>query len=121
MAEKDYSKPKKGETKKQAEERRKNFYTAQRKTAEKSGDTATLRKLASKDPKIAQKYGWPAGGGVYRWRSIGSMSGSGVLGNPEAASAEKGRLLLKAISETIAAKLTSREFWALPWRSDPLE
>jgi creatinine amidohydrolase len=85
-----------------------------------SPDCVTEDRIALAKTNAAPDSGWPAGGGVYRWRSIGSMSVSGVLGNPEAASAEKGRLLLKAISETIAAKLTSREFWALPWRSDPL-
>ena len=33
------------------------------------------------------------GGGVYSWRSIGSRSGSGVVGNPESASADKGERL----------------------------
>jgi creatinine amidohydrolase len=33
------------------------------------------------------------GGGVYRWRTIGARSSSGVIGNPEAATAEKGERL----------------------------
>jgi creatinine amidohydrolase len=59
--------------------------------------------------------------GVYRWRSIGSMSASGVIGNPDAASRDKGERLLRAISETIAAKLLSKEYWSLPWQSDPVD
>ena len=59
------------------------------------------------------------GGGVYRWRSIGSRSGSGVIGNPEAASAAKGELLFDAISTALANKLCNPELWALPWQSEP--
>jgi creatinine amidohydrolase len=61
------------------------------------------------------------GGGVYRWRSIGSRSSSGVMGNPEAASAAKGERLLDAISTALAAKLGNAEMWALPWSSERLE
>jgi creatinine amidohydrolase len=61
------------------------------------------------------------GGGVYRWRSIGSRSGSGVIGNPEAASAAKGEALFDAISTTLADKLCNTELWTLPWDSEKLE
>lgn len=60
------------------------------------------------------------GGGVYRWRSIGSRSSSGVIGNPEAASAEKGERLLDAISTALAVKLGNAEMWALPWDAERL-
>jgi creatinine amidohydrolase len=60
------------------------------------------------------------GGGVYRWRSIGSRSGSGVIGNPEAASAEKGERLFEAIAEALVAKLCNAELWQLPWQSEQL-
>ena len=56
------------------------------------------------------------GDGVYRWRSIASRSSSGVLGNPEAASPEKGERLLDAITSALANKLCNEELWALPWR-----
>jgi creatinine amidohydrolase len=62
-----------------------------------------------------------AGGGVYLWRSIGSRSGSGVLGNPEAASAEKGERLFDAISTALADKLCNPELWTLPWASEPVQ
>lgn len=58
------------------------------------------------------------GGGVYRWRSVGSRSASGVLGNPEAATAEKGERLLAAISATLAGKLMQKELWDLPWEAE---
>jgi len=58
-----------------------------------------------------------AGGGVYRWRTIASRSGSGVIGNPEAASAEKGERLFDAISDAVANKLCNAELWELPWES----
>lgn len=60
------------------------------------------------------------GGGVYRWRSIGSRSGSGVIGNPEAASAEKGERLFDAISSALAEKLCNQDLWDLPWDSEKL-
>ncbi len=56
------------------------------------------------------------GGGVYRWRAIASRSGSGVIGHPEAASAEKGERLYAAISEALAKKLLNPELWDLPWQ-----
>ena len=61
------------------------------------------------------------GGGVYRWRSIGSRSGSGVIGNPEAATADKGERLFDAISSALADKLCNRELWELPWTSDTVQ
>lgn len=61
------------------------------------------------------------GGGVYRWRSIGSRSGSGVIGNPEAATAEKGERLFEAIATAVAEKLCNPELWALPWTSEPVQ
>lgn len=61
-----------------------------------------------------------AGGGVYMWRSIGSRSGSGVIGNPEAASRAKGEALFEAISTALADKLCNPELWDLPWTSEPI-
>ena len=58
--------------------------------------------------------------GVYRWRSIGSRSASGVIGNPEAASREKGERLFDAISTAIADKLCDKDLWDLPWDSEKL-
>ena len=62
-----------------------------------------------------------AGGGVYRWRSIGSRSASGVIGHPEAASAEKGERLFAAIAEALAKKLCNPALWQLPWQAERLE
>ena len=55
--------------------------------------------------------------GVYRWRTIAARSGSGVIGQPEAATAAKGERLLEVISDTLAAKLTNKELWSLPWQA----
>lgn len=60
------------------------------------------------------------GGGVYMWRSIGSRSGSGVIGNPEAATKAKGQALFDAIAAALATKLANPELWALPWTSETL-
>ena len=58
------------------------------------------------------------GGGVYRWRTIGARSASGVIGNPEAATAEKGERLFEAIADALAGKLCNAELWQLPWQSE---
>ena len=55
------------------------------------------------------------GGGVYRWRTLASLSSAGVVGNPSAASREKGERLIDEIAKEIARKMTNSEFWALPW------
>ena len=60
------------------------------------------------------------GGGVYRWRTIGARSSSGVIGNPEAATAEKGERLFEAIATALADKLSNKELWELPWQSETL-
>ncbi len=62
-----------------------------------------------------------AGGGVYRWRTIGSRSSSGVIGNPEAASAEKGERLFDAITTALADKLCNPDLWELPWQAERME
>jgi creatinine amidohydrolase len=58
------------------------------------------------------------GGGVYRWRAIGARSASGVIGNPDAASREKGERLFDAISDALADKLCNAELWRLPWDAE---
>jgi creatinine amidohydrolase len=60
------------------------------------------------------------GGGVYRWRTIGSRSSSGVIGNPEAATAEKGERLFEVIAAKLADKLCNKELWELPWQAEQL-
>jgi creatinine amidohydrolase len=60
------------------------------------------------------------GGGVYRWRTIAARSSSGVIGNPEAATVEKGERLFEAISTALADKLCNAELWELPWQAERL-
>ena len=50
-------------------------------------------------------------GGVYRWRGFEEMTGSGVIGFPAAASAEKGERLLAAAAEGVAEVLMQEEVW----------
>ena len=59
------------------------------------------------------------GGGMYRWRTLGAMSASGVMGNPEAATPEKGERLIAGIADELARKLLNKDFWSLPFLSDP--
>jgi len=57
------------------------------------------------------------GRGVYRWRTLAAMAASGVVGNPEAATAEKGERLLAAIAGALAAKLAHAELWRMVWQA----
>ena len=59
------------------------------------------------------------GGGMYRWRTLGAMSSSGVMGNPEAATPEKGERLIAGIADELARKLLNKDFWTLPFLSEP--
>ena len=54
--------------------------------------------------------------GPYRWRSLASVSASGVIGNPAAATPATGERLLDAISTRLADLLGNGELWATPWR-----
>jgi creatinine amidohydrolase len=58
------------------------------------------------------------GGGVYRWRTLGAMSASGVVGHPEAATAEKGERLFDGITRALADKLCNPELWQMQWQSE---
>ena len=60
---------------------------------------------------------WPAAACIAGARSA-ARSASGVIGNPEAASAAKGERLFEAISDALATKLCNAELWQLPWRSE---
>jgi creatinine amidohydrolase len=79
-------------------------------------DRAGMAK-ANSTPDVADV----VGGGVYRWRTIGARSSSGVIGNPEAATAEKGERLFEAISTALAEKLCNAELWQLPWQSERVD
>jgi creatinine amidohydrolase len=79
-------------------------------------DRAPLAK-ANSTPDVSDV----VGGGVYRWRTIGARASSGVIGNPEAATAEKGEQLFEAISAALAEKLCNAELWQLPWQSERVE
>lgn len=47
----------------------------------------------------------------YRWRSFADRTPSGALGDPRAASAEKGEKLLAMAAQCVAAKLVDEGFW----------
>jgi creatinine amidohydrolase len=49
--------------------------------------------------------------GAYRWRSFPARSASGTIGDPTAASAEKGERLLEAASAALADLLLNETFW----------
>jgi creatinine amidohydrolase len=53
------------------------------------------------------------GGGLYVWRSFADVTKSGVIGVPEAATAEKGEQLLEAAAEALAKAVIGGELWGL--------
>ncbi len=48
---------------------------------------------------------------LYHWQTMTSFTKSGVLGDPRAASAEKGEKLLDAAAKGVAAPLLDRTTW----------
>lgn len=55
----------------------------------------------------------------YRWRSFATRTTSGVLGNAEKSTPEKGERQLSAASQRLADILLTEELWDLPvWRND---
>jgi creatinine amidohydrolase len=52
--------------------------------------------------------------GAYRWRSFTARTASGAIGDPTAASAEKGERLLEAASSALAELLLDEPFWRRP-------
>ena len=55
--------------------------------------------------------------GPYRWRMLGAVSASGVIGNPAAATPEQGERLLDGISTKLSDLLGNAELWAADWRA----
>jgi len=49
-----------------------------------------------------------------RYRSFKSRTSHGAIGDPRAATAEKGERLLDAAADAVARLVANREFWALP-------
>ena len=75
------------------------------------------RPNASRSPGIEEV----VGGGVHMWRSIGSRSATGGMGNPDAATPQKGEALFDAISTALAEKLCNASLWDLPWTSETVQ
>lgn len=55
-----------------------------------------------------------AGSEVQRYRSFAARTNHGAIGDPRAASAEKGERLLDAAAEAVAHLVTNKAFWKLP-------
>ena len=51
---------------------------------------------------------------AHRWQSFKSRTSHGAIGDPRAASAEKGERLLQAAAEAVSRLITNSEFWKLP-------
>lgn len=52
--------------------------------------------------------------GVYRWQQLATRSKFGLIGEAWAASAEKGRQLLDAVSADVADALSNQKLWTAP-------
>jgi len=62
-------------------------------------------------PEITEIVGSDA---VHRWRSFKVRTSHGAIGDPRAATAEKGQRLLEAAAEAVAGVCANEAFWALP-------
>lgn len=51
---------------------------------------------------------------AHRWQSFRSRTSHGAIGDPRAATAEKGERLLQAAADAVAALITNPQFWKLP-------
>jgi creatinine amidohydrolase len=62
-------------------------------------------------PELATVIGTAA---AHRWQSFRVRTSHGAIGDPRAASAEKGERLLAAAADAVAALITKNEFWNAP-------
>jgi creatinine amidohydrolase len=51
---------------------------------------------------------------AHRWQSFKSRTTHGAIGDPRAATAEKGERLLQAASDAVSTLITNPQFWKLP-------
>jgi creatinine amidohydrolase len=51
---------------------------------------------------------------AHRWQSFRSRTSHGAIGDPRAASAEKGERLLQAAADAVATLITNPDFWKTP-------
>jgi creatinine amidohydrolase len=51
---------------------------------------------------------------AHRWQSFRSRTSHGAIGDPRAASAEKGERLLQAAADAVATLITNPDFWKMP-------
>lgn len=51
---------------------------------------------------------------AHRWQSFRSRTSHGAIGDPRAATAEKGERLLQAAADAVSTLITNPEFWKLP-------
>ena len=71
-------------------------------------DACCFAEAAHPDPRDWGGY-WDDGS--YRWRGFAEMTPSGAIGDPTAATPEKGEKLLAAMAERLAEKLIDRASW----------
>lgn len=71
-------------------------------------DPARFEEAACPDPRDAKG---AADDRSYRWRSFADRTPSGALGDPRAASAQKGEALLDTAAQCVAKRLLAKDFW----------
>jgi creatinine amidohydrolase len=62
-------------------------------------------------PELATVIGTAA---AHRWQSFRVRTSHGAIGDPRAASAEKGERLLAAAANAVASLIANNEFWNAP-------
>ena len=54
------------------------------------------------------------GTGAHRWQTFKARTSHGAIGDPRAASPEKGEKLLDAAAQAVATLIVNEGFWTLP-------
>jgi creatinine amidohydrolase len=72
--------------------------------------TLAAQAVGPTSPELADAIGTTA---AHRWQSFHSRTSHGAIGDPRAASAEKGERLLQAAADAVAGLVTHPKFWAL--------
>jgi creatinine amidohydrolase len=62
-------------------------------------------------PELADIIGTSA---AHRWQSFRSRTSHGAIGDPRAATSEKGEQLLQAAADAVTSLITNPEFWKMP-------
>lgn len=77
-------------------------------------DLVDMKLAANAVGPTAKEVAQVVGPGVHRWQTFKARTSHGAIGDPRAATAEKGEKLLDAAARAVADVVCNEEFWTLP-------